>query len=95
MVLTGAGAAALAGGAATGVLAVSESRRGSAALARGDFGTWAGAQTSSRRLGWTAAAVGGAGAAVVVAGAWLWLGDRRARVSVAVDPSTVHLAWEF
>lgn len=85
-VFAGTGAALLAGGAAAGVLAWSESNGANAALARGDLGSFAAGRQSARTLGWTAAGLGGAGAAALAAGAWLRFGGRSSGVALELEP---------
>jgi hypothetical protein len=86
VMLAGGGAALLASGAAVGALAWSESNGASASLARGDIGRFAVGRQSARTLGWTAAGLGGAGAAALAAGAWLSFGGGSSRVSLGVEP---------
>jgi hypothetical protein len=86
VIVAGGGAALLAGGAAVGALAWSDSNRANVSLARGDLGGFAAGRQSARTLAWTAAGLGGAGAAALAAGAWLWFGERSSRVSVGIEP---------
>jgi hypothetical protein len=85
-VVLGTGAALLAGAATTGALAWSASNDASASLARGDLGGFGSARHSSRTLAWAGAALGGAGAVALAAGAWLRLGGGSSRVAVGLDP---------
>lgn len=86
VLLTAGGAALLAGGAATGAIAWSQSNAANASLARGDLGSFVYARQSSQTFALTAAGLGAAGAIVLGTGAWLWLGDAPAQVTLDVQP---------
>jgi hypothetical protein len=86
VVLAASGAALLAGGAATGAIAWSESVGASWSLARGDVGGFAYGRQSSRTWALTAAGLGAAGTVALAAGGWLWLGGRPAQVALDVQP---------
>jgi hypothetical protein len=93
--IAGSGAALLAAGAAVGGYAWLESNGASAALARGDLGTFTAGRQSSRTLAWTAVGLGGGGAVMLAAGAWLRLGAGPSRVVLGLEPGALRVAVAF
>lgn len=80
------GAALLAGGAAAGAIAWSESGGANLSLARGDLAGFAYGRQSSSTYALTAAGLGAAGTVALAAGAWLWFGAGPASVALDARP---------